>query len=192
MALSGCSQPLVEVANPLEIDKSEYTRMYHAAMGVLRDYGFRLDRRSHRFGTVTTKDMGCSTVFEPWQRTNSTDLQAWESTINQQRRHAVITLEPTGLESVTAPPSTDSASKVYRLRVEVFLERVQMPTLYLPGSTSGHGVLGVLRSVPTEWADRGIDSPYWRPMGRDPLLEQRLLADIVRRSVSHGDQDQPG
>ena len=54
----------------------------------------------------------------------------------------------------------------------------------LAGATAGHGVFGTLTAEPGELSQRGVRGPYWRPLGRDPLLEQRLLADMIRRSLA--------
>ncbi len=184
--LTGCSQRTVTAPNPIDIDRVEFTRMYNAAVQTLRDYGFRIDRRSHRFGVITTKYLGSPTAFEPWQRANSTNDQAWESTFNDQRRFATVTLEPLNDQAPTHNKPTVSehaGPAAYRLRVEVFVERSQHPDRRLTGSTNGHNIFGTLRSMPTELRKRGIESSYWRPLGRDTYLEQRLLAEIVRRSL---------
>lgn len=177
---------IVEAPNPAEIDKIEYTRIYNAAVVVLREYGFRVDRHSHRFGTITTKYFASPSLFEPWTTTNTTTDQAWESTFNQQRRKAIVSLEPAGFNdnpAVTLLPAKTEPGH-YRLRVEVFLERHEHPNRYLTGATSGHGVFGTLATGAEELNQRGVNGPYWRPLGRDPLLEQRLLADMIRKSLA--------
>ena len=164
--------------------------MYSAAVDVLREYGFRIDRQSHRFGVITTKELASPSAFEPWQRANTTSQQAWESTFNAQRRRVTISIEPVSspksvvdgqYNSTTSHDKTSSTA--YRMRVEVFVERLQYTDAQLTGSTTGHGIVRSLSSTPTEMTKRGIHGSYWRPLGRDPYLEQRLIADIVRRSL---------
>jgi hypothetical protein len=77
----------------------------------------------------------------------------------------------------------------FNLYVEAVVEQLQLPTRYLTGSTRGPAIFGHLRSVPEEYDRRGITDGYWQTVERDPLLEQRLLDEIVRRSVS---VDSPG
>lgn len=182
----GCHHERVEVSNPIEIDRAEFTRIYDAALKILGDYGFRIDRHSHRLGTIATKYLASPTVFESWHTTNSTDRQSWESTLNHQRRRVIVSLEPakpaTGPNEQTLPSSVRTDQ--YRLHVEVFVERRQHPDRHLTGSTTGHGVYGTLTTTPGEWRERGIEGSYWRPLGRDVLLEQRLLADIIRKSIA--------
>jgi len=184
-SVGGCShRTLVDMPNPVEIDRVEYTRMYNAAVQVLRDYGFKVDRNSHRFGTITTKYLASPSVFEPWTSTNSTVDLALESTFNQQQRRVIITLEPSEANSGSKfrRSTPNSLPEQYSLRVEVFVERRAHPNRYLTGATASHGLYGTLTAGPGELTHRGVNGSYWRPMGRDPLLEQRLLADIIRSS----------
>ena len=41
----------------------------------------------------------------------------------------------------------------------------------------------MLRSNPGELANRGIEGRYWQPIGRDVVLENHLLAAILRKSL---------
>lgn len=178
---------MVAVPNPIDIDQAEFTRMYNATVQVLRDHGFRIDRHSHRFGVVTTRYQDSPIFFEPWQTANSTTSQSWESTLNDQRRWVVLSLEPYDTPPPAAVPGTTTDPTTptgYRMRLEVFVERHQRPTVFLSGSTNGHRIFSALRSTPAELSERGIEDEYWRPIGRDLYLEQRLLADIVRRSMN--------
>ncbi len=181
----GCTHEMVRTPNPTPIDRTEFSRMYHAAVHVLREYGFRIDRQSHRFGLISTKYLPCPAIFEPWHTADTTSQQAWENTLNQQRRCAIVSLEPGPVVTDANPQTTSSQAhdSRYRLRVEVLIERRQHPNRYLTGSTNGHRVYGTLLSTPEEWLARGIEGSYWRPVGRDTLLEQHLLANIIRKSL---------
>lgn len=184
VVLTGCAGSAVTAPNPIEIDRVEYTRMYNAAVEVLREHGFWLDRRSHRFGTITTRDLDSPTLLEPWKAINTTDQQALESTLNHVRRRAVVTIEPALTPAhPSEPPQPDTEPSTYRMRVEVFAERSQHPNRRLTGSTTGHNIYGVLNNTPAEYRRRGITANYWQPLGRDTYLEQRILAQIVRRSL---------
>ena len=176
--LAGCATPIQAVNNPLEVAPSEYDRLFEAIVHELRDRGFVVDRRDYRFGTVSTRPVGSPTILEPWRADNTTDNQAFASTVNYQRRQITVTLEP-----VEPAPGTDQPHR-YLLRAEVIVERVVVPTTYATGSTTGRRVIGKLTRVPTEWQQRGITGHYWRPIGRDPYLEQQLIDAIVRRSLA--------
>lgn len=184
-AVMGCTTRSHRVPNPLEIAEVEYTRLFDAAVVTLRSRGYVVDRQDYRFGVITTRPVFFPTIFEPWHSTNSTWEQAQASTINHQRRQIAITLEP--VPSDETPPADDAAGPVtlasYILRAEVVVERLAVPRARLTGSTSGGRVMGRLAAVPEEWRRRGIESHYWRPIGRDPYLERRLVEAIVRRSL---------
>ena len=185
---ASCSRPYTQTPNPFEIDAREYRRIYNAAVLVLREHGFRLGRQDYRFGRVTTLPLPAPTVFEPWLVTNTTAKQNLVSTLNQQRRIVTIYWEPTALQDRSPTRSVENAARAdiaYQMRIEVHLEQKQTPVRRLNGSTSGHAIMTSLKSPPLEWVEQGIDEPsYWQPIGRDPHLEQRLTAAIVRRSLN--------
>lgn len=193
LILAACHTVPPVASNPLDIDASEYDGMYEAARLVLREEGFALDRRSYRLGVVDTEPLGSPTVFEPWLPTNTTLYQTAESTINYQRRVATVTIEPVQPEEPLLPesrtvgaatqPATQPTPETYRLRVEVQVQQLQVPTRQLSGTTRGLAVQRRLAAVPTELRERGITDTYWEPLGRDYYLEQRLLSAIVRRSL---------
>jgi hypothetical protein len=170
-ALIGCQATPQSASAPVQIAGEEYPRMYQAAIDVLRDNGYTIDRDDYRFGTVATDAEQTSTLFEPWRRNGATFVQAANATTNRQRRVVRVQMEPI--------EHTDQ----FNLYVEAVVEQLQLPTRYLTGSTRGPAIFGHLRSVPEEHARRGITEGYWQTVERDPLLEQRLLDEIVRQSV---------
>jgi len=181
---------------PVSIAADEYPRMFQAAIDVMRDEGFIVDRQDYRFGRITSKPLTAPTIMEPWRRSANTAKQAIDSTINDQRRVVVVMLEPVdksnpaslGADVSTLEQAVQSEALAgqgdYDVRVEVIIEQIQTPTRFLTGSTRGNSIYGHLRSVPAELDERGIGEVYWIPVGRDPYLEERLLRQIVRRSVS--------
>ena len=181
--LTGCATQSVTAPNPIEIDRGEYTRIYTAAIQVLRDHGFRIDYHSHRFGKITTRYEPAPTIFEPWLARTTTSEQAWTNSFNEQRRIVVVLLKPSGTDPNDQPTPDLNTSSSYQMRVHVMIERQQFPNRFLTGSTSGHALFGSLLSTPTELRERGITEAYWQPLGRDTHLEQVLIAEIVRRSL---------
>ncbi len=169
--LIGCQATPQSASAPVQIAEQEYAHMYQASIDVLRDNGYTIDRDDYRFGSVTTDAEQSSTVLEPWRRDNKTFVQAVAATANRQRRVVRVQMEPI--------EHTDQ----FNLYVEAVVEQLQLPTRYLTGSTRGQAIFGQLSSVPGEHARRGITEGYWQTVERDPLLEQRLLDEIVRRSV---------
>ncbi len=190
-ALTGCAARPATVQNPIEIDASEYSRMFLASAAELRNQGFILDRQDFRFGVLTTKPVASPTALEPWHTANRTAAHAVDSTFNDQRRRVTVTFNPP--ESGGADPSIGAAATpdVYLLRVDVQIERRQVPLRYMTGSTSGRNLMGTLRRAPIELSQRGILGAYWQPIGRDPALEHHLMAAIVRASMQTTTNDDP-
>lgn len=207
--LGGCARQAVVAPNPLEIDRSEYPRMYAAAVEVLREQGYIVDRQDYRYGTVSTRPRSSPSVFEVWYPDNSTGAQVAQSTVNSQRRVVTVSLEQASAAAQEAEPdlaapadlvpdepeaSDDSvqplAPEAYLLRIEVIVEQLEAPIHHMTGSTDGRRVIGRLRRAPAELAELGIQDLYWQPVGRDTEMEQILLAAIVRRSINMpGDSD---
>ena len=79
--------------------------------------------------------------------------------------------------------------KLYGLRVEVMIEVRQQPSQFITNSATSD-VLRNLEEVPIELAERNIPAMYWQPVGRDVLLENRLIAAIIRRASELTDLDQ--
>lgn len=204
---AACSAPSRPIPNPSEVDASEYARLFRAADEVLRKHGFPIERRDYRFGVITTRGLPSPTILEPWHDTNSSADQALESTINGQRRLVIITIGPIAAATqpdatqpaTTQPVATTSPAKsadnddepapgsgTYLLGVVVNVERSQFPDRRVTGSARGSRVTQRLAETPAELQERGISGPYWQPRGRDALMEQRLLAEILRRSVTIG------
>lgn len=209
---AACAAASRPIANPAEVDVSEYARLFRAADEVLRKHGFAIERRDYRFGVVTTRGLAAPTLLEPWHDSNSTAGQAVESTINGQRRLVTISItpaaastQPASTQPATAPAATQTAatapatsnpgdeseepapgSGTYLLSVVVQVERSQFPDRRMSGSTRGSRVTQRLSETPAELQERGITGPYWLPIGRDEPLEQRLLGEIIRRSVTIG------
>jgi len=178
----GCAAKYTAAPNPIEVDTSEYDRMYQSAIDVLGDRGFIVDRKDYRFGVITSRPKMAPTIFEPWGKGNATGYQALESTVNKQRRVVTVSIRP------PSTPESDDISAIgnalsYLLSVEVMIEQEQSPRRYMTGSTAGYAVVSALSDTPTELKERGIHGAYWQAVGRDPYMEQDMIAAIVRGSL---------
>jgi hypothetical protein len=84
----------------------------------------------------------------------------------------------------SAQPDPSSMTPLaYQLRVEVLLERQHVPDQ--PLHTAVVGGLGFVRDTTQArfYAnERGSEMTYWYPIGRDALLEQRLVHDILEQA----------
>lgn len=190
----GCSSAPSPIANPIEIDTTEYDRIFQASAQVLRDNGFRVDRHDYRFGVMNTYPKASPTLVEPWHSDNITLGQAAQSTTNFQRRRIEIRLtpvEPTVTQTDDTPAADEAATTSnsttpdasYMLQATVTIEQVEAPRRFLTGSTAPGRMFRNYRAMPAELTQLDIQSNYWRPVGRDTALEQQLVADILRQSV---------
>lgn len=87
------------------------------------------------------------------------------------------------LAATTQPAGRNAPYDGYHLRVAVFVERLEDPDRRLGGSGSSRRMFDELNTTPAELRERGISGPYWLPIGRDPYLENRLIASVVRLSI---------
>lgn len=192
-AFTGCNRA-VQVENPIEIGAEEYHHVYEAAVDVLRDHRFRIDRQDRRFGVVTTGPLIAASAFEPWHDDNTTADQVLENTLNHQRRRVRIELYPVtrdgdaGDELVVNPSqpagTTAPVNNTYELLVQVFVERRQHPPRELNGSVfAGVELRRQPRLHESIVTEEGVIESHWRPLRRDHELEQRLVAAILRRSI---------
>ena len=203
MTLAGCAAAPSADTNALEIDATEYARVYDATVDTLRAFGFHVDRKDYRFGRVTSRALPAPTGAEPWKGINLSVNVAAQSTFNYQRRIVNVYFDPMpafAVANVPAPTGAgfprpkpiDSASTdpgtgkppidTYNMRVEAILQRAQRPSKYMTGATGGHHITGNFELAPDDLAERGVEKQYWQTIGRDELLERHLLAVILRSS----------
>ena len=87
--VSGCAKQSV-VSNPYRFPARDYDRLYAASIEVLWDYGYRIDRRDHRFGRISTHPLGSPTIAEPWLGQNVTVGRASQSTLQDLQRRVLF------------------------------------------------------------------------------------------------------
>ncbi len=181
LTLSGCSRPIVQADNPSAIPERAYEPTFSTAIEVLRDNGFTIDRRDYRFGEITTMPLGSPNLFEVWNSQNTTNEQAVESTLASEQRRVKVRF--TRLDTAAEPGSAEGGGR-YAIELEVMLERLQVPTRRLAGSAR-RNVFSNLAAPPRDLIDKGVTGNYWEAVGRDPLLEARLIRQITERAVSN-------
>jgi len=167
---AGCGEPLTTAEEPASatLPADRYDAAFSAAVRVLREARFEVVREDRSHGRILTRPRIAASVLEPWQPDHTADsAMAWANTINLQRRVVLVRLAP----------AADMSREHYILPVEVRPERRQRPE-------GDAATLGLderqRRRQRLEEAERGREA-IWRPVGRDPLLEKRLLEAMVRR-----------
>lgn len=179
LIMTGCASNFAvkDAPNPLEIDVTEYDRMFNATIAVLREEGLGVQVKDYRMGTIVSQPAISPSVMEVWRLENSVSGNRLESTLNKQRRIVTVNFIPAEGEPATNPQS-------YNMAVQVVIEQEQNPKRQLTGSTSGYRVFDSYSENPGELQDRGISEQYWYAIGTDPMLEKKILRNIVHRSLT--------
>ena len=161
--------------NPLFIPVSNHEAAWKEIVDVVDDY-FRIAREEpvHAYGGVltegriATRPISGATHLEPHRCDSVGRFNRWESTLQTIRRKANARVVPT------------AGGLLVEMIVEKELEDLPRPE----HSTAGAATFrtdGSLRRSRTEPTNRSESSDTWIPLGRDPALEQRMLADIRDR-----------
>ncbi len=163
--------------NPIVVSSMDRDFVWDQVVDVVDDY-FRVQHEERvrlvgdllTEGRLDTYPRSGSTIFEPWNRDSVTAYDRWESTLQSIRRKALVRVIPSQggflvdvqvykeLEDVPRPETgVISTTNSQALRNDDSLQRVANPT------AGQQPTLG------------------WIPQGRDPALEQVILAHIQSR-----------
>jgi len=176
LSSAGCSRQVVDTDNPVTVSAEQYRRYFDSSIDVLRDAGYVIDRRDYRFGTITTLPQSSPNIVELWNSQNTTADQAIQSTLSNEQRHVTV-------QFAKARADEAEASDDYLFEVNVMLERKQVPTRRMAGSAR-RNVFSDLSATPRGLHERGVTGVYWEPVGRDALLEARLMKQIRDRAAA--------
>jgi hypothetical protein len=119
-------------------------------------------------GRIETAPLGGATVLEPQRHDSVGWFNRWESTFQTIRRRAVVRVVPDAVG--------------YSIEVVVQKELEDLP--HPEHATAAAATFDRDDSMPNrhvEPVSRTRSSPCWISLGRDPPLEQRILADIHAR-----------
>lgn len=171
------------LANPIAVPVVDEELAWDQIVDVVSDY-FQVAReqRARRSGEVwsegriETAPQDGATWLEPHRHDSVGAFNRWESTFQTIRRRAVIRVIP------------DAAGYLVEVIVEKELENLPNPEKATAGAATFANE-GSLPSRRLEQVSRARSSPRWIQLGRDPPLEQRILADLHARLS--GVQTQP-
>jgi hypothetical protein len=119
-------------------------------------------------GRIETVPLDGATVLEPHRRDSVGSFNRWESTFQSIRRRATVRAMP------------DANGYLVEVIVEKELEDLPRPERATAGAASFLNETS-LPSARLEEVSRTRQSPRWIPLGRDPALEQLMLAEIHAR-----------
>jgi hypothetical protein len=137
---------------------------------IAREQRARRDGEVWTEGRIETAPLDGATWLEPFRKDSVGSFNRWESTFQTIRRRAVVRVIP------------DAAGYLVEVIVEKELEDLPNPEKATAGAAVFRGENSEsLPSQRLEQVSRTRSSPLWLQLGRDPLLEQRILADIQAR-----------
>lgn len=155
-------RPVAE--NPLRVPSSDFDTVWNKTVAVVDKY-FDIASENRLSRTIITQPKIGATLLEPWSPDSVSFTDRFESTLQTMRRFAIIKIEP-------AP------SGGYLVKVEV---RKELEDMVKPDrQAAGRAVFN--NDFPVNRA-REIIGPVpapigWIPRGRDPNVEQAILAGI--------------
>ena len=155
-------RPVAE--NPLVVPSSDFDTVWNKTVAVVDKY-FDIASENRLSRTIVTQPRIGATLLEPWSPDSVSFTDRFESTLQTMRRFAIIKIEP-------AP----SGGYLVKVEVRKELEDMVKPDRMAAGRAVFNNDFPVNRT-------REIVGPVpvpagWIPRGRDPNLEQAILADV--------------
>ncbi len=174
IAVTGClsAPPMGMAGGASTIQVSDQMRdpLWERAVEVLNRNHFQVARESKLEGIIETDYRGGSNILEPWHPDSVGLENRLESTLQSIRRRVVISMQSSGVG-------------VMMVNVRVDKEIEDLPGLaanYEGGATFSENepLNRDLNQVV------GQSSPSrWLPLGRDPLLERKIMAEIQGAAI---------
>jgi hypothetical protein len=166
---------VAEAANPISVPVVDDDLAWDQIADVVSDF-FKIAReqRARRGGEgwcegrIETVPLTGATVLEPHREDSVGSFNRWESTFQSIRRRATVRVMP------------DANGYLVEVIVEKELEDLPRPERATAGAASFRSDIS-LPSPRLEEVSRRREFSRWLPLGRDPALEQRMLAEIHAR-----------
>ena len=165
---SGPANPIAVPAVPDELAWDQITDVVDDYFTISREQQARRSGEVWSEGRIETAPLDGATWFEPHRLDSVGTFNRWESTFQTIRRRAVVRVMP------------DANGYLVEAIVEKELEDLPKPEKATAGAATFR-TDGSLPSRRLEEVSRTRSSPRWIQLGRDPALEQRLLAEIHAR-----------
>jgi hypothetical protein len=150
--------------NPLIVPSSDFDAVWNKTVAVVNQY-FPIASENRLAGTIRTESPLTGTLIEPWSPDSATLYDRFEATLQTTRKFAVVHIDP-------APTGG------YLVKVEVTkeLEDMAKPDRQAAGRAVFYNEFPVNR---TREIVGPVPAPLgWIRQGRDPNLEQAILAGI--------------
>jgi hypothetical protein len=158
--------PLPPPGNPLLVATSQEEVLWERTVDVLHDFHFEIARENRFARAIETEYRTGSGVLEPWHQDSVGAENRCESTLQSVRRKVIVRLVP------------DEAGRGYLVSVEAHKEFEDVPGV--AANSAGGATFQESRPLQRDLSlVVGQSAPSgWIPVGRDPALEQALLASL--------------
>ncbi len=155
-------RPVAE--NPLVVPSTDFDTVWNKTVAVVDKY-FDIASENRLSRTIVTQPRIGATLLEPWSLDSVSFTDRFESTLQTTRRFAIIKIEP-------AP----SGGYLVKVEVRKELEDLVKPDRMAAGRAVFNNDFPVNR---TREIIGPVPAPIgWIPRGRDPNLEQAILAGV--------------
>jgi hypothetical protein len=155
-------RPVAE--NPLVVPSTDFDAVWNKTVAVVDKY-FDIASENRLSRTIITQPRIGATLLEPWSPDSVSFTDRFESTLQTMRRFAIIKVEP-------AP----SGGYLVKVEVRKELEDLIKPDRMAAGRAVFNNDFPVNR---TREIIGPVPAPVgWIPRGRDPNLEQAILAGV--------------
>ena len=152
------------------IDIASYKHIFDQSLRLIRRTGYRVSWSSYRLGIIVSKPRIGPEVLQWWRPDVTNGNSLMESTLNTFRRTIRLVIERLGKQR-------------YRISIEVLVERRENPQGRV-GAVAFNGISafgGNILPLLASHAAPGVGGEYWYPAGRDPLLEKKLLKELLKK-----------
>ncbi len=163
-----------QIGNPLFVPVDDHEFVWNQVVDTIDDY-FQIQREERvrivggviTEGRIETVPLAGATIFEPWRKDSTRGYEKLHATLQSVRRYASVRVMP--------------AAAGYAIEVSVFkeVEDVNRPEHSTVGELTQRHDGSIVRTE-DEIADTSI-TLGWIALGRDPTLEQEILANLQSR-----------
>ncbi len=195
-ALVGSCTPKAVPPSPARTGDVHFDAVWDAAVSVLWEYGFTLDRMDRRSGLITTAPLTGKYLGEFWRHDAATMHDTWEGTVQTIYRQATVHLVPVGGTTAgsgpaTYPTSHPSPDTPFVARVEVRVSRSDRPIRSIESTGDAQRMFLRPQSADLEGAmehkqelARKKEEPNYNvDLGRDAKLEALIEGKINERCI---------
>jgi hypothetical protein len=150
-------------------DAAEFDRLWDVTTTVLRNHEFYPVREDRASGLIVTTPVTSQQWFEFWRHDVDDADSLVEASVHTVRRAATVRID------------RGSVPETYLLVVQIDKQRLSLPDRQITAPGSAYGAFGSRLPTTAGQLVSAAEAQTWLPAGRDPVLEDNLLRQIVKR-----------